>query len=216
MTKTQKPSPEPALKALFLRPRGRPNPGQAGKSRKIPGGKIQVDTNGFILFRPEKRNENGNMKSESVTENSGKLIDAVYGHIKTNDGTEIAVQINLSESVKAEDFNCHGFTFTDGDFWINNTQIENLLKGDGYTKTATPVIGDVMIQRDNNNEIIHSAIVTDVNLKKGEVRVQEAIGASEFLTADGRLTRINEKNYKLDGSNGNLEFYKRPPNKVIE
>ena len=182
-----------------------------------PDGRLQRDKkNGELIFWPRNTNQDGSMRARTITGNSEISIEVVYGHVKANDGTEIIARLNLSESVTSEDFNCHGYTFTDGSLWINNDQIENLLKGDGYTKTKSIAVDDVMIQRNKDGEIIHSAIVKSVDFGKGEVKVREAMGVTEFRTNDNRKTRLRDQIYKLDGSNGILEFYKRPSDRIME
>ena len=180
-----------------------------------PDGRLQINSSGALLFWPEEYNQDGSMRTENRKGNSGAYIDAVYGYLKTNDGTLIEARYNTS-GVEAEDFDCHGYTFTGGAFWINNNQIDSLLDGDGYTKTATPKVGGVMIQRDKDGKIFHSANIIGVNPRKGEVIVKEAVGVIVFKNSDENKTRLRYNTYKTDGSHGTIEFYQRPANRVID
>jgi RHS repeat-associated protein len=176
-----------------------------------PDGRIQRHVDGTFDFYPTTR-------KMTVEGNSGNIITAQYGYILANDGTKINARINHSVDVRSESFDCHGLTFADGMIWIDNAEIETLLLADGYIKTDIPNIGDVMIQKDKEGKIIHSATVVDVNKDNNEVRVREAVGVLEFVTPEGKLTRVREQNYKVDASqiNGSLEFYIKPKDKIIE
>jgi len=75
---------------------------------------------------------------------------------------------NLSDKVKklstvTTDYDCHGFTFLAGAEWINNSEVEKILKDNGYSVAQNPSVGDVVIYRDNNGLIQHSGIVAAVS-----------------------------------------------------
>ncbi|MBL0239440.1 MAG: RHS repeat protein [Chloracidobacterium sp.] len=95
------------------------------------------------------------------------------GHIYADDGTKIEAFKNgkmevtvtdasgnvlsaesqaLEKDLQAKGFNnttdCHGNTFANGEVWINDNQVEKLMKGDGYdikNPTSNPQPGDVGI-----------------------------------------------------------------------
>ena len=69
-------------------------------------------------------------------------------------------------------YDCHGYTFTSGDVFIHDNQVDDILKDNGYLVTATPQIGDIVIYR-VGGEVRHSGIITAV--------------------AGGKVTRINSK-----------------------
>ncbi len=72
---------------------------------------------------------------------------------------------------KSLNCDCHGVTFGDGEYWINNDQVDKILKGDGYTKEAKPQVGDVVIYRENG-QVVHSVTVKTVDPKAGTVTVE--------------------------------------------
>lgn len=45
---------------------------------------------------------------------------------------------------------CHGVTFGDSQYWINNDQVDKILSGDKYTPTTTPRVGDALVYVDPN------------------------------------------------------------------
>lgn len=61
----------------------------------------------------------------------GKLLE--IGYIFTDNKTPIQVLNNVNE-YPGWDTNCHGTTFADGKFWLNNDQIKTLLQNDNYDK----------------------------------------------------------------------------------
>jgi hypothetical protein len=78
-------------------------------------------------------------------------------------------QLTLSGQLKIlgnpnSDYNCHGFTFLGGADWItNNSDVEKIIKDNGYSVTSKPSVGDVVIYRNNKGEIQHSGIVAAVS-----------------------------------------------------
>jgi hypothetical protein len=73
---------------------------------------------------------------------------------------------------------CHGLTFAEGKYWINNDQTDKLLKGDNYKKTDKPQVGDVVVYRDASGEVVHSTTVTAVD-DKDKVTEVSGLGGLE-------------------------------------
>ncbi|CAN5333707.1 hypothetical protein BH11PSE10_BH11PSE10_21840 [soil metagenome] len=58
------------------------------------------------------------------------------------------------------DTDCHGVTFTNGEYWINDDQVDRILLGGGLTRKATAVPGDVLVYRSSDGGVSHSVTVT--------------------------------------------------------
>ncbi|NBO90906.1 MAG: hypothetical protein EBV06_01095 [Planctomycetia bacterium] len=58
-----------------------------------------------------------------------------------------------------DDYNCHGWVFTGGKYWVRGAWVETILLDNGYRETKKPAIGDLCIYRDSSGEVSHSAIV---------------------------------------------------------
>jgi len=58
-------------------------------------------------------------------------------------------------------YNCHGWVFTGGRYWIDGVEVERILAENGYQRVTTPRPGDLAIYR-NDSEITHSAVVRTV------------------------------------------------------
>lgn len=70
-----------------------------------------------------------------------------------DDGTE---QLVIGDGEIVPFFNCHGFTFTDSKYWINNDQVHLILEGDSYV-SATESDGQIVVFT-RNGSIVHSAL----------------------------------------------------------
>ena len=58
----------------------------------------------------------------------------------------------------ADEFNCHGWVFTGGRFWIGPDDVERILTDNGYQVVSQPRPGDVVIYRDSV-QISHTGLV---------------------------------------------------------
>jgi hypothetical protein len=72
-------------------------------------------------------------------------------------------------------YNCHGFTFTDGKYWVNSSSVDMILVDNGYLVVKFPRIGDVAVYRDSNGTISHTGVVRTV-LSGGMVLVESKWG----------------------------------------
>lgn len=102
---------------------------------------------------------------------------------ESNPDTAMANEKDLSTSSSLTSLtnvaDCHGTSFADGKYWINDSEVKKLLKGDGYTMTANPQQGDIGIfgeykrkEKDGKvtmepKDVVHSVTVDTV--KSGDV-----------------------------------------------
>ena len=61
------------------------------------------------------------------------------------------------------DADCHGVTFANGEYWINNDQVDAMLNGGGFKLAKTAKPGDVLVYRDVHGEVVHSVTVSQVD-----------------------------------------------------
>ncbi len=107
-------------------------------------------------------------------------------------GMEIVTQVFEGQNPEFDlTTNCHGTTFADGKVWINNGEVEKLMKGDGYNlnPTTAPQTNDVGIysKEGTKNPLQgrnpdHSVKVNAVN--KGNVTSVTSKGGIEPLNPD--------------------------------
>lgn len=104
----------------------------------------------------------------------GVKVATEWGYIFANDGTPILV--NKNNNTNGFDTDCHGVTFTKGEFWINNDQVPQLIKSDGLVEVAyvDRAENDKVIYTPTNNEVVDSRTVTsdrDVVYGQGGIEV---------------------------------------------
>ena len=124
-------------------------------NRIDPDGRIIRDTNGQIVYVSSGY-------EKDFAHSSGSIACMEIGYIFTDNGQPIEVLKNIGKADKGWDTDCHGFTFADGKYWINNNQVENILKGDNYNiiDLEQAKCGDIVVYY-KGNDVQHS--VTIVN-----------------------------------------------------
>ncbi len=127
--------------------------------------------------------------------------------MRADDGREIeAAKFDRGDSGFLCD--CHGLTFVDGQYWINDDQVDSLLKGDGYKKTDTPEPGDVGVYRNERGEVVHSVTVTGVDPGTGDVNEVSGLGGLEPAAHSDAPTPGPGGGWP--DPKATIEYYKRP------
>jgi len=111
-------------------------------------GLLQLDNSGKLKFKPKEWQNRGTRNY------SGSQL---MGYLYTDSGQKVEAYQNFSGHPQL-DTDCHGYTFANGKYWINNNQVTKILGGDGYRRVTTPNLQDVVIYRENNS-IVHSVRV---------------------------------------------------------
>jgi hypothetical protein len=108
------------------------------------------------------------------------------GYLTANNGKAIAAK-KLTDGSKAYTTDCHGLTFGDGKYWIDNGAVKDILKNDGYVRdnktqkdgsVLLPAVGDVAIFKNSDGDVVHSATVTGVD-DQGKVTQVSGLGGTE-------------------------------------
>lgn len=55
--------------------------------------------------------------------------------------------------------NCHGWVFTDGEFCVDGTSVDDILRENGYTQVVDPQPSDLIVYRDGDGVPIHTGLV---------------------------------------------------------
>ena len=172
-------------------------------------GLLEMGPDGGYVFYAKTSND-GELIIENVIGNSGSPIAIINGYLRADDGTEIEAYYKTSRDKDwHENYDCHGFTFTNGTFWINNEEVEKILEGDNYQQTTTPIPNGILIQRDNEGKIFHSAKILEYDENENRVKVQEAMGAAVFKDSNGRINKTREFWYEIDEKRDS--FYVKNP-----
>jgi hypothetical protein len=71
------------------------------------------------------------------------------------------------------DTDCHGTTFAFGQLWIDDNEVETILAGDGYSQISKGKlkVGDIVVYRDKDGNVVHSMTVVSIDPNTGEVIV---------------------------------------------
>jgi hypothetical protein len=134
---------------------------------------VQRDSSGNIIFTATG--------TESGYDRYGNYVEWTAGYILADDGTQIVAYRNRDDSYDGYDTDCHGTSFADGEYWINNDQACSIIDGDGYTQVGSSTggsstggsssgagtgqyagyaAGDVVVYYDENGEEAHSLTIT--------------------------------------------------------
>jgi hypothetical protein len=58
-----------------------------------------------------------------------------------------------------ERYNCYGWLFTDGAYWLFESDISPILLDNGYREVPVPQAGDLVVYRDDDGRIVHCGLV---------------------------------------------------------
>ena len=142
-----------------------------------------------------KRDSKGNIKAKKVggiTEARhngapGEIFVIEKYELELKDGSTIEAFKNLGKYDPATgiispdnrmDTDCHGATFTDGEYWINDDQVAKTLSGGGFTPTTSPQPGDVAVFHNTSGNVVHSVTVHNVDAS-GAVTSVKGLGGLE-------------------------------------
>ena len=156
-------------------------------------GLVKRDKSGNVIFTAED-------PSGRIRHPSGLSGPVEIGHVFGDDGTPITAFRNREDGDYRLDTNCHGLTFVDGKYWIDNTEIPTLLQADGYKKVDSlgikPQVGDVVVYT-VDGKVKHSATVTAVDEQGNVTAVSGIAGVSTFAGTTAPDQGWTEPNTKI-------------------
>lgn len=134
-----------------------------------------------------------------------------YGTLTTRSGKTITAAQNIGTDISCNT-NCHGLTFTGGDFLIDNAQVPTLLEGEGYKETSSPKVGDIVVyvNTSDGKTVRHSATVSGVDAD-GKVTEVAGLGGAQ-LEAKGTKPEPGP-NGGFHDPNTKPVYYARPDDK---
>ena len=158
-----------------------------------PDGRLMKKSNGeFVSEKTDEYRDNIDQNTQKITGKS-----QMY-YLYADDGTKIKAYKNLSDD-KGFDTDCHGFTLTDGAFWIDNIEAEKAFRGDNYKEIPNENAkeGDIVIWK-KDGVVKHSAKVSAVVKFKNETKISTyGLGGTEKypdyrLSTDSKLAEFGE------------------------
>jgi len=72
-------------------------------------------------------------------------------------------------------YNCHGWVFTGGRYWVRGDAVATILKDNGYRQVERPRGGDVAVFRNQLGEITHTGLVRAGN-RNGSILIESKWG----------------------------------------
>jgi RHS repeat-associated protein len=178
-----------------------------------PDGRIRRDKVGNPVFTPMGPAGGGR---ETRSDESGRPVTRRVmfqpGYLEADDGRRIPAYENRPDlgSNKLYQCDCHGLTFADGKYWVQDNDVQGLLEGDSYMAVTKAQAGDVAIFRDGDGNVIHSTTVTQVD-KNGKVLATSGLGGVE-RKSETRSPADTKKKYGA----ASVTYYRAPQPKKIK
>jgi len=107
-----------------------------------------------------------------------------HGELTQEQADAILDSLGLSDKVvhtgpPSDSYDCHGWTFTNGEKWINNDQVQKILDDNGYVgvPSGQVQVGDLVVYRDEYGNITHTGIVTAVDENGNPTEIESKWGS---------------------------------------
>jgi hypothetical protein len=171
-----------------------------------PDGRLQRDDNGGLIFETTGEIAKGYYKTP---EGEIKQTTLLWGCLFAGDGTRIRAAMNVDRENPWADTDCHGLTFADGRYWINDDQVNAIIRGDGYKSNLLPQAGDVVVyyngwQRNGEPNVVHSAKILCFVPRPSMIMIEENAGDSIDITR----SRFEGGIYKYNRDYNHYTFFR--------
>lgn len=146
--------------------------------------------------------------TNSIQHPSGQSAIVQLGVVFADDGTEISAFNNVSSNA-CFDTDCHGVSFTAGGLWINNDQVDKIIKGDNLKEIerSEAMVGDVVVYRDKKGNVEHSMTISAIDSYNSEILVK-GLGGME--------TEVSETSIDKAWKSGATQSIYRMPNEFLK
>ncbi len=175
-----------------------------------PDGSIQKDADGRYIYVSWGRGEGKSGDRTTIFQFGYVYADTGnwWDRFLRRRGHKIQVLKNLKPNINPQ-FNtdCHGFTFIEEKYWIDNDQVRAILKYDGYIKYKTPQVGDVTVFTDKKGDVVHSAVVKSID-SDGNIIYNNQAGTFINVTTPMTFDAMNDI---FEGTLVEIEFWWKPP-----
>ncbi|HEY5721952.1 MAG TPA: RHS repeat-associated core domain-containing protein [Allosphingosinicella sp.] len=166
-----------------------------------PTGQIKKDSNGNYVFEPK-----GPALSE--VHRGGTRATMQPGTMYTDRGTAFEGRLNLSADKPGMNTDCHGYTFAEGKYWINDSEVNIILSGDRYQRVTDVQPGDVAVYR-QGRDVVHSGIVRSVDEDGGTMVESDSGQRVKTETRPG----APGPGGAWERSTAKVTYYRKPPPK---
>jgi RHS repeat-associated protein len=136
-------------------------------------------------------------KTKIKASKATSLITATVFNPDGSENQNMSADLTKEYSQMDNSTNCIGTAFADGQFWIQPDQVNNIIKGDGYTFSGTPEIGDIGVYStkgfDTNKGTIKGDIHHAVTVAAVDAETKRALG----VTGKGGVEPRNSNVFQL-------------------
>jgi hypothetical protein len=104
------------------------------------------------------------IEQHAVRTDAGRLLE-VKAPVRAASVQEIAAANKrttldtISTNGAGVDYNCHGWVFAGGRYWIGGKQVQTILDDNGYFPVDCPEAGDIIVYRNRSNDVLHTGLV---------------------------------------------------------
>ena len=165
-------------------------------------GLLKRDKNGNLRFVTDidlTRNRNFELKPEDPQARN-RSYRGMWGYLETDKGNRIEA-FRSNDSDPGADCNCHGLTFGDGKYFIDNAQVQTILDDD-YSKVNEPQVGDIVVYSEAGKGIQHTATVVGFD-DQGKVVLVAGLGGVSISS------RVTSAANQWPAPNTTAQFYRR-------
>jgi len=176
-----------------------------------PDGKLKKEGGKYLAYRSLPGQSEPTQPNRIVSypvngpDKPGKKFYGQLFSLHTDDGKGIVVAFKNMDKDPGMNFNCHGLTFTEGQYTIHNDQVQTILSHE-YTISTENMpsrAGDIAIYRDSNGNVVHSATVSQVDEKGVATAVVQNGGIAPTVA------EVSPANGFDSGKYAKIEYYKK-------
>jgi hypothetical protein len=137
-------------------------------------------------------------KSRSIPLFTSRTGDSASAAAEREQLRKMGLDLHLIQTANADQqYNCHGWVFTGGRYWVRGPAVETILKENGYKRVERPAANDLAVFRDEAGQVLHTAVV----------RLVTANGTVLLESKWGQLGRYLHKDNQHAYSSGRCTYY---------
>jgi hypothetical protein len=157
-----------------------------------------IRKDGRLAFNPK-----GHPKERNLEGKASYTAMMQPGEIKTVDGKTIKAWKRMGGS-RGWLYNCHGYSIGNGEYWIDNEDMQGYLKETtALRRTTSPRVGDLVVYRDTSGDVVHSALMAPGG------KVNMAAGVKLFRIPSGYTKTATVPSAKDGWPGANPEYWEQ-------
>jgi hypothetical protein len=134
-----------------------PSSQRAASSQIVPAQEIPIRERAVPARRVHAVTDQGRSVTVYWVADANSYLEPVLQ--RENEEAHVRLLRLLRTAPADERYNCYGWLFTDGAYWIFESDIHPILEDNGYREVAVPQAGDLVVYRDDEGRIVHCGLV---------------------------------------------------------